>query len=101
MIYSLNRSYLVCEAVRHDFRRAASTTLPRNISRPETCGLERKANECGMAKIKITKRTVEALKVSAKDYIAFDTDLPGFGVRCRAASDSSWSNTGVMGGHGG
>src|SRR5271169_4879408 len=34
-----------------------------------------------MAKIKITKRTVEALKVAAKDYIAFDTDLPGFGVR--------------------
>jgi hypothetical protein len=34
-----------------------------------------------MAKIKITKRTVEALKVTAKDYIAFDTDLPGFGVR--------------------
>src|SRR6185295_16520640 len=34
-----------------------------------------------MAKIKITKRTVEALKVAAKDYIAFDTELPGFGVR--------------------
>lgn len=34
-----------------------------------------------MAKIKIAKRTVEALKVAAKDYIAFDTDLPGFGVR--------------------
>lgn len=34
-----------------------------------------------MARIKITKRTVEGLKVKAKDYIAFDTDLPGFGVR--------------------
>ena len=34
-----------------------------------------------MAKIKITKRTVEALKVTGKDYIAFDSDLPGFGVR--------------------
>ena len=34
-----------------------------------------------MAKIKIIKRTVEALKVATKDYIAFDTDLPGFGVR--------------------
>ncbi|MDU0961060.1 MAG: Arm DNA-binding domain-containing protein, partial [Bradyrhizobium sp.] len=34
-----------------------------------------------MAKIKITKRSVEALKVTPKDYIAFDTDLPGFGVR--------------------
>jgi integrase len=34
-----------------------------------------------MAKIKITKRSVEALKIATKDYIAFDTDLPGFGVR--------------------
>jgi integrase len=34
-----------------------------------------------MAKIKITKRSVEALKVTSKDYIAFDTYLPGFGVR--------------------
>jgi integrase len=34
-----------------------------------------------MAKIKITKRSVETLRVTSKDYIAFDTDLPGFGVR--------------------
>ena len=34
-----------------------------------------------MAKIKITKRSVEALNVTSKDYIAFDTELPGFGVR--------------------
>jgi integrase len=34
-----------------------------------------------MAKVRITKRSVEALKVPLKDYIAFDTDLPGFGVR--------------------
>ena len=34
-----------------------------------------------MANIKITKRSVEALKVMSKDFIAFDTDLPGFGVR--------------------
>lgn len=34
-----------------------------------------------MAKIKITKRSVDALMVKSKDYIAFDTDLPGFGVR--------------------
>lgn len=34
-----------------------------------------------MAKIKITKRSVEILKVTSKDYIAFDTELPGFGVR--------------------
>jgi hypothetical protein len=34
-----------------------------------------------MAKIKITKRSVETLKVTSKDYLAFDTGLPGFGVR--------------------
>ena len=81
LIYSRNRRYLVYEAPRHDFRRAASTTLPRHTGRPKTCGSERYANGCGMAKIKITKRTVEALKVTGRDYIAFDTDLPGFGVR--------------------
>src|SRR6266404_9572697 len=34
-----------------------------------------------MAKIKITRRTVESLKAATKDYLAFDTELPGFGVR--------------------
>jgi len=34
-----------------------------------------------MANVRITKRTVEALKVVTKDYISFGTDLPGFGVR--------------------
>jgi hypothetical protein len=55
-----------------------------------------------MAKIKITKRTVEALKVTSKDYIAFDSDLPDSGcASCRAASDSSWCNTDVMAGRAG
>jgi len=43
-----------------------------------------------MAKIKIAKRTVEALKVAAKEYIAFDTDLPGFGVRVMSRTDSAF-----------
>jgi hypothetical protein len=30
---------------------------------------------------KLTKRSVEALGVRATNYIAFDTELPGFGVR--------------------
>lgn len=30
---------------------------------------------------KLTKRSVEALRVRATDYIAFDAELPGFGVR--------------------
>ena len=34
-----------------------------------------------MARPKLTKRTVESLKVREKDHIAFDADLPGFGVR--------------------
>src|SRR3979490_2008191 len=37
-----------------------------------------------MAKIKITKRTVEALRVATNDYIAFDTDLS----RMRRALDA-------------
>lgn len=34
-----------------------------------------------MPKAKLTKRTVEALARLEKDYITFDTELPGFGVR--------------------
>jgi integrase len=34
-----------------------------------------------MSKIKITKRAVDGLVAKDKDYIAFDTELPGFGVR--------------------
>ena len=30
---------------------------------------------------KLTKRSVEALGVRATNYIAFDAELPGFGVR--------------------
>jgi len=34
-----------------------------------------------MARMKLTKRTVETLRKQEADYIVFDTDLPGFGVR--------------------
>ena len=34
-----------------------------------------------MPKAKLTKRTVETLAVLAKDYITFDTELAGFGIR--------------------
>ena len=34
-----------------------------------------------MSKEKLTKRSVEQLAVKEKDYIVFDSDLPGFGVR--------------------
>ncbi|MBK1666315.1 integrase [Rhodospirillum rubrum] len=34
-----------------------------------------------MSKEKLTKRSVEQFAVKEKDYIAFDRDLPGFGVR--------------------
>ncbi|MCZ0955268.1 MAG: tyrosine-type recombinase/integrase [Rhodospirillaceae bacterium] len=33
------------------------------------------------SKMRITKRTVDALQVRAKDYVAWDRDLAGFGVR--------------------
>jgi hypothetical protein len=32
-------------------------------------------------KLKLTKRTVESFKANEKDYITFDAELPGFGVR--------------------
>lgn len=32
-------------------------------------------------KVKITKRAVDALKATDTRYVAWDTDLPGFGVR--------------------
>jgi hypothetical protein len=32
-------------------------------------------------KLKLTKRAVESLKIKEKDYIVFDAELPGFGVR--------------------
>ena len=31
--------------------------------------------------VKITKRAVDALKVTGTCYVAWDTDVPGFGVR--------------------
>ena len=34
-----------------------------------------------MSREKLTKRSIERLPVKDKDYIAFDVDLPGFGVR--------------------
>ena len=34
-----------------------------------------------MARLKLTKRTVESRKVRENGHIALDTDLPGFGVR--------------------
>ena len=47
-----------------------------------------------MAKIKITKRTVEALRVATNDYIAFDTDLPGCGVHLMPNGKRfSWCNS--------
>jgi integrase len=38
-------------------------------------------NGWNVPKPKLTKRTVESLKVNEKDYITFDAELPGFGVR--------------------
>lgn len=81
MIYSRGRAFLICEALRHDFICAASTTLPRNFVLTRKLGSERYANRCRYGENQDPKRTVEALKVATKDYIAFDTDLPGFGVR--------------------
>src|SRR5260370_32356534 len=39
------------------------------------------ARDEDMSNAKLTKRTVEALAARAKDYITFNTELAGFGVR--------------------
>jgi integrase len=38
-----------------------------------------------VAAIRITKRSVDALRPGAKDVISWDADLGGFGVRCRTS----------------
>jgi integrase len=39
---------------------------------------------------RITKRFVDSLKASEKDYVAWDVDLPGFGVRVRPSGAKSY-----------
>lgn len=40
--------------------------------------------------IKIMKRTVDALKASAERYVAWDSDLPGFGVRVSTTGSKTY-----------
>jgi integrase len=43
-----------------------------------------------MARIKISKRTVDALEPRPTPYVAYDTDLTGFGVRVMPSGSKSW-----------
>jgi integrase len=43
-----------------------------------------------MAKIKISKRTVDALKPKQTPYVVYDTELTGFGVRVMPSGSKSW-----------
>ncbi len=43
-----------------------------------------------MAAGRITKRTVDALKVTGKEYVHWDGELTGFGVRVRASGSKSF-----------
>jgi integrase len=43
-----------------------------------------------MAKIRISKRTVDALEPGPKPYVAYDTELTGFGVRVMPSGSKSW-----------
>ncbi len=43
-----------------------------------------------MAKARITKRLVDALKPGGGDSYVFDTDLGGFGVRVRSTGGMSY-----------
>jgi integrase len=43
-----------------------------------------------MRHLRITKRVVDSLKTTDKDYVAWDADLPGFGVRVRPSGAKSY-----------
>jgi integrase len=43
-----------------------------------------------MSVVKLSKRTVDALKPTAKSYVAFDATLKGFGVRVLPSGAKSW-----------
>jgi Arm DNA-binding domain len=66
---------------RHDLRRGASTLLPWNRKGVQPGARGNYVDGRKVAKLKLTKRAVGSLKINEKDYIAFDAELPGFGVR--------------------
>jgi hypothetical protein len=39
---------------------------------------------------KLTKRTVDATKIKSSDYVIWDEDLPGFGLRVFASGKRSY-----------
>jgi hypothetical protein len=43
-----------------------------------------------MTVLKLTKRTVDALKAADRQFVAFDADLAGFGVRVMPSGVKSW-----------
>lgn len=43
-----------------------------------------------MTKVRITKRTVDALKADGRDFVQWDTELTGFGVRVRPSGAMSF-----------
>ena len=43
-----------------------------------------------MPVLKLTKRSVDGLAPIEKPFIAFDADLPGFGVRVMPSGSKSW-----------
>lgn len=43
-----------------------------------------------MAGSRITKRTVDALKATEKEYVTWDIDIPGFGVRVRPSGAKTY-----------
>jgi hypothetical protein len=46
---------------------------------------------------KITKRLVDSAQSQAKDYVVWDDELPGFGVRIFASGKRSYVNQGQAG----
>jgi Arm DNA-binding domain len=43
-----------------------------------------------MAGVRLTKRIIDGLEITGADYVAWDADLLGFGVRVRASGAKSY-----------
>src|SRR6516164_4917892 len=55
------------------------------------CGCQMVASRRGNATMKITKRTVDAMKPEpGRDVLLWDDELPGFGVRCRPSGAKTY-----------
>ena len=64
-------------------------------------GLPNRLSENGIDMKRLTKRTVDAAKVTGRDYFVWDDEMPGFGLRVLASGRKSYVVQYKVGGRGG